>query len=164
MKGRRVGWVLTALALAFVLLAGVIVAAGVMVPTGRVAAAPEDALYWCGSNTYCSVTLQSVDGITTSAASENYARQGGSIVFNRAELYCTMDEGSLQTQTVKLQYSADGTNWIDHLSGACAAQTADGTVAVSLTNLAGTYWRAYATLGTTYTTTPTIRLVLKRTQ
>jgi len=30
--------------------------------------------------------------------------------------------------------------------------------------LSGIYWRAYITLGTTATTTPTIQFILKRTQ
>ena len=129
-----------------------------------VEAGPLDTLYWCGANTYCAVTLQSGDGITASAASENYVRQSGSIVYNRAELYSTVDVSDSQTITVKLQYSPDGSNWIDHASGGITAQTADGTGAVSITSLSGMYWRAYQTVVTTATVTPTLMLVLKRTQ
>lgn len=147
----------------------VLMLVGAMVMTsGQVVAAPGEAplasTLWCGTNTYCVWTLQSGDGITASQASENIVRQGGSIVFNRAELYSTMDEGSAQTQTVKLQYSANGTTWLDHDSGGMTAQTADGSAAISLTSLSGIYWRAYITLGTTATTTPTIQFILKRNQ
>jgi hypothetical protein len=160
-RGLRLSLAVTVAGLALVVL---LLAMVVVAWSAEVAAAPLDTLYWCGGNTYCNIALQSGDGITASQVSENAVRQGGSIVFNRAELYCTMDEGSIQTQTVKLQYSADNTNWIDHASGACSQQTADGTVGVSITSLSGVYWRGYITLVGSNLTTPTVRLVLKRTQ
>ena len=164
-KQSRIGLVASTIAVA--LLAVFALMGGFSLAGMDVSAAPPDAppesTYYCGSNPMCRVTLQNGDGLTVSAASENLVRQSGNHIYNRAELYCTMDENAVQTQTVKLQASADNSNWVDVASGACAQQTADGTVHVVITDLPGTYWRAYITLGGSNQTTPTIKLVLKRT-
>ncbi len=165
-QSNRIVWIMAMIALAllgvFALLGGASLNGQVVQAAAPAAVAPAGSMIYCGRNPYCVATLQSGDGITASQASENVARQLPTNVYNRAELYCTMDEGDVQTQTVKLQYSADNSNWIDVAGGACAQQTADGTVAVSITNLSGIYWRGYVTLGGSNLTTPTIKLILKR--
>jgi len=164
MKRNKFGLIVASLALvamALLVIFGGLSFSGQVVEASE-AAAPELATYYCGNSPWCVVTLQSGDSITASAATENVARQVGVNVFNRAELYCTMDETDINTQTVKLQYSPDNSVWVDVLGGACAAQTADGTVAISVTNLSGAYWRGYITLGGANATTPTVKLILKR--
>ena len=89
---------------------------------------------------------------------------GGSAVvdvgnFNRADIMWSIDVGTVNTTTYKLQFSNDATHWTDGVAVASA-------VVADVTNLAqfyvfGRYARVYATVSNTNPLTTTVIAVLK---
>ena len=79
--------------------------------------------------------------------------------FNRADIMWSIDVGTVNTTTYKLQFSNDATHWTDGVAVASA-------VAADVTNLAqfyvfGRYARVYATVSNTNPLTTTVIAVLK---
>lgn len=79
--------------------------------------------------------------------------------YNSLESFVTIDQGTTNTVTLKLQTSVDRVTWYDEVTLATASVADTSFIQVSLPY--GLYHRWYATLGNSNTLTFTIDAVLK---
>jgi hypothetical protein len=96
------------------------------------------------------------------SGSYNATRAGlgkDSAVYSKADCYLIVSGmTAVNTTTVKLQHSGDGSNWFDLVSFTAAATN---TTAFTTTSIYGSYLRAYATLANTATVSLNAHCVLK---
>jgi hypothetical protein len=79
--------------------------------------------------------------------------------YESLDLSYTVDQGTVNTTTLKIQFSNDGTNWADGIN-IVAANAADATGMVQLNNF-GRYTRVYADVANSNTVTWTVLAVAK---
>jgi len=140
-----------------VLMGGVLVMFGTPdVPTAQ-AAFTTPVASWPHStdNSKWPVYFWTTDVITASAASEEYKLMN----YEALDLHYVIDQGVVNTTTIKLQYSNDGSNWADG-AAIVSANAADANEIVQHYNV-GAYTRLYATLTNSNAITITVIALAK---
>jgi len=148
---RRTPW---AVALAFLALVAVAtVSLGPrLTPPARAAAFATPVASWPHStdNSKWPVYFWTTEAITTSGASQEWKLAN----YEALDLHYVIDQGTVNTATLKLQYSNDGSNWADG-ADVVAANAADANEMVQHYNV-GAYTRLYATVSNANPVTVTV--------
>lgn len=90
----------------------------------------------------------------------SYNWSTGETAYTSAEVWYSIDQGTTNTITLRLDASPDGTIWKTGHTTVVSANAADAT-SYTTSTIAGRYFRIYATVVNTNTVTPTIKVVLR---
>lgn len=101
-------------------------------------------------------------GITASGVlgSSSYQWASTQSTASTAEVWYSIDQGTTNTITIRLDNSPDGTMWKTTYATVVSANAADATGYTTAT-IVGRYYRLYATVANTNTVTPTVKVILK---
>jgi hypothetical protein len=117
---------------------------------------PISAQAGSGSTDFLNVTFWSADSVAASAASNALQLPG----YDSIDLQYVIDQPtSVNTTTIKVQWSNDNTNWSDGPT-IVSANAADADSMIQIANM-GRYTRLYATVTNTETLTITAKGVAK---
>lgn len=119
------------------------------------AVAPTPLAETAGGPGYQNVVFWSADALTASAGSNAIQLPGYEVL----DLQYVIDQGTVNTTTIKLQFSNDNTNWSDGIN-VVANNAADANAMAQFNNF-GRYVRLYATVTNTNPVTITARAVAK---
>jgi hypothetical protein len=83
--------------------------------------------------------------------------------YTSADLFYRIDQGTVNTISLEIEVSPDGSNWYDHtLSGTLLADNvADANGYVASIPIHGWQWRIVANVNNTNTITPALKMVLR---
>lgn len=101
-------------------------------------------------------------GVTASGVlgSSSYQWSTTQSDWTTAEVWYSIDQGTTNTITLRLDNSPDGTMWKTTYATVVSANAADATGYTTAT-IVGRYYRIYATVANTNTVTPTVKVILK---
>jgi len=119
------------------------------------AVAPTPLAETAGGPGYQNVVFWSADALTADGASNALQLPGYEVL----DLQYVIDQGTVNTTTIKLQFSNDNTNWSDGIN-VVASNAADANAMAQFNNF-GRYVRLYADVTNSNAVTITARAVAK---
>jgi hypothetical protein len=94
------------------------------------------------------------------ASSYQWASAGSD--YDTAEIWYSVDQGTTNTITLRLDVSPDGENWKTNHVAILTDNTSDASLSYTTTTIVGRYARIHATVANTNTVTPTVKLVYSK--